>query len=117
MSLLLSKVRLCKHYDAEKYVHLATTWQAATPGLQAHSGYNTALTSQLGHHADVSLPNPQSMSFSVQVRWLQQPEAGTLAPEDEEEEDVQDYAAFDVGPPGKHHYTPAIVSALAVCWR
>ncbi len=92
------------------------TWQAATPGLQAHA-CNTALTSRLGHHADVLLHNSQSMSFSTQVRWLQQAEAGTLAPEDEEEEDVQDFAAFDVGPPGKHHFTPAIVSALSVCWR
>ena len=55
------------------------------------------------------------MSLSTQVRWLQQAEAGTLAPENEEEEGVQDFAAFDVGPPGKHHCIPAIVSALFVC--
>lgn len=57
------------------------------------------------------------MSFSTQVRWLQQAEAGTLALEDEEEEDEQDFAAFDVGPPGKYHSPPAIVSASSVCWR
>ncbi|KAL0037479.1 hypothetical protein WJX79_010408 [Trebouxia sp. C0005] len=36
---------------------------------------------------------------AARVRWLQQAEAGTLALEDEEEEDEQDFAAFDVGPP------------------
>lgn len=92
-------------------------WQVATPGLQAHADCDTALTSRLWHHAYVTLHDSHNMLFPTQVRWLQQAEAGTLAPEDEEEEDVQDYAAFDVGPPGKHHYTPAIVSALAVCWR
>ena len=45
------------------------------------------------------------MSLFTQVRWLKQAEAGTLAPEDEEEEDVQDFDAFDVGPPGRHHFT------------
>ncbi|KAL0036366.1 hypothetical protein WJX77_004386 [Trebouxia sp. C0004] len=37
--------------------------------------------------------------MAMLVRWLQQAEAGTLASEDQEEEDVQDFAAFDVGPP------------------
>ena len=31
ISFLLSKIRICKRYDAERYVHLAMVWQAATP--------------------------------------------------------------------------------------
>ena len=48
VSFLLSKVKLCKWYDTEKYVHVAMIWQAATPGLQAHAACDTALTSRLG---------------------------------------------------------------------
>ncbi len=115
ISFLWSKIRACKHCDADQYVHLAVIWQVAPPGLQAHASCKSALIRYLGHSADLSLHNTQSMSFSSQVRWLQQAEAGTLAPEDEEDEDVQDYAAFDIGPPGKHHYTPAIVPAVSLC--
>ncbi len=35
----------------------------------------------------------------LQVRWLQQAEAGTLALE-EEDSDAKEFATFDVGPPG-----------------
>ena len=44
----------------------------------------------------------QRLSRFLQMRWLQQGEAGILAAEDEEADEALEFATFDVGPPGEH---------------
>ena len=52
----------------------------------------------------VLMSTHQRLSHFLQMRWLQQAEAGILAAEDEEADDGLEFATFDVGPPGMHQF-------------